>query len=392
MTENRRYDLDRETAIKRRHEREKRREAAKKRRRRKYYIRVAIRLAIIVLVLAGIITGIVFGIKGIVSLIKNSDKNSAESQTEIQETIEDTAPSVDSSMISVTDEPVEEETEPITEPERVIKTYSASANEYTTGFPENVASEFGIFIDVETGNILAQVEPQTRMFPASMTKVLTCLVAAEHVTNLDDTFVLTPEINYYAYKNDCSTVGFSDEEEVTIRDLFYGTMLPSGGEAAVALATYVAGSHEEFVNMMNEKVAELGLSETTHFTNCVGLFADDHYTTAYDMAMIMEAAMDNELCREVMHAHIYTTSSTPQHPNGLEISNWFLRKIEDHITNGEVYCAKTGFVNESGNCAASFGIDSIGREYICVTGNSTGNWKCIKDHVAIYNTVFNPAG
>lgn len=384
MATDRRYEIEDEEDIRRRRrEIAKRRAEKKRRKKRKFYIRVAIRLAIYLLILVAIITGIVFGIKKIISAVTKDD-TVEDNVIASQEFVE---PTIDTSFLETQ---IEQEIEE--EPEEETIQYSAVPDEYTTGLAEGVASTFGIFIDLETGKILEEADSKTRMFPASMTKVLTCLVAAEHVTNLDDTFVMTSEINYYAYKNDCSTVGFSDDEVVTVRDLLYGTILPSGGDAAVALATYVAGSHEAFVDMMNAKVAELGLADTTHFTNCVGLFDEDHYTTAYDMAMIMEAAMDNELCKEVMHAHTYTTGSTAQHPNGIEISNWFLRKIEDHITGGEVYCAKTGFVNESGNCAASYGVDDMGREYICVTGNSTGNWKCIKDHVAIYDTVFKPVG
>ena len=81
--------------------------------------------------------------------------------------------------------------------------------------------------------------------------------------------------------------------------------------------------------MMNERAATLGLSDTTHFTNCVGLFDNDHYSTCYDMAMIMHAAINNQLCREVMSTRIYTTTPTDQHPNGIEISNWFLRRAEE---------------------------------------------------------------
>jgi len=383
MTTDRRFDFEDDEEIRRRRRASAKRRAEKKRKRkRKFYIRVAIRLAIYLLILGAIITGIVFSIKKLVSVLKKEDVPD-EIATAQQELVE---PNIDTSIL----EQQEEEPEP--EAEEIKTSYYATPDEYTKGLADGVASTFGIFIDLETGKILEEADSNTRMFPASMTKVLTCLVAAEHVDNLDDTFTMTSDINYYAYKNDCSTVGFSDDEVVTVRDLFYGTILPSGGEAAVGLATYVAGSQEAFVDMMNQKVAELGLSDTTHFTNCVGLYSDDHYTTAYDMAMIMEAAMDNELCREVMHAHTYTTGSTAQHPAGIEISNWFLRKIEDHVTGGEIYCAKTGFVNESGNCAVSYGVDESGRGYICVTGNSTSSWKCIKDHVAIYDTVFNPAG
>ena len=381
------YDYDAAEELRRRKARARRKAEMRRKKKRRFYIRVALRLALYVLILVAIITGIVLGIKKIISLVRENTDDAGDNKYQAQ--TEELTEEVPTQVVDFTDvesHPAEEETFMGSEG----KIYSATASDAVTGFPEGVASQYGIFIDLETGLILEQQEPKTKMFPASMTKILTCLVAAEHLTEaqLDDTFIMTPEINYYAYKNDCSTVGFSDDEEVTVRDLLYGTILPSGGDAAVGLATYIAGSHEDFVVMMNEKLEELGLSETTHFTNCVGLYDDDHYSTCYDMAMIMEACMDNELCREVMHAHTYTTSSTTQHPDGITVSNWFLRRIEDHVSGGEVYAAKTGFVNESGNCAVSYGIDSSGHEYICATGNSTSSWKCIKDHVAIYQTVF----
>ena len=220
-----------------------------------------------------------------------------------------------------------------------------------------------------------------------MTKILTVLVAAEQIEekNLDDKVTITIDITDYSYSNDCSSVGFAENERVTVRDLFYGTILPSGADAALALATYVAGSQEAFVELMNEKLQELGLSDTAHFTNCVGLYDEAHRCTVYDMAMIMEAAMDNPLCREVMSAHTYTTSATAEHPDGITISNWFLRRIEDKETGAEIVCGKTGYVVQSGNCAASYGEDQNGNGYICVTADSTSAWRCIYDHVALYS-------
>ena len=220
-----------------------------------------------------------------------------------------------------------------------------------------------------------------------MTKVLTVLVAAEHITEeqLDDTFTMTIDITDYSYVNDCSNVGFLVDEKVKVRDLFYGTILPSGGDAAVGLATYVAGSHEAFVDMMNEKLAELGLADTAHFTNCVGLYDSNHYCSVYDMAIIMKAAMENELCREVLGTKVYITQPSTEHPEGLTISNWFLRRIEDKDTKGEVIGAKTGYVVESGSCAVSYQLSENGIPYICATAGSTSSWRCIYDHVEIYN-------
>ena len=264
--------------------------------------------------------------------------------------------------------------------------FEAHKTEKTEKFPKSVVSSRGILIDVESGDILAAKGAHKRIVPASMTKILTVLVAAEHITpeQMDDKVEITIDITDYSYRNDCSNTGYEVGEKVTVRDLFYGTILPSGADSAVALATYVAGSHEKFVDMMNEKLEEMGLSETTHFTNCVGLYDEDHYSTPYDMAMIIKAATDNEWVREVMSTHTYTTSKTKQHKEGLTVSNWFLRRIEDKDTHGKVLCAKTGFVAQSGSCAASLAADKNGKEYICVTAGSTSSWRCIYDHVELY--------
>ena len=101
---------------------------------------------------------------------------------------------------------------------------------------------------------------------------------------------------------------------------------------------------------------------------------------------IVRAAVDNEMCREFLSAHTYTTTSTPQHPDGIEISNWFLRRIEDKDTHGEVLYAKTGYVDQSGSCAASFQRSNSGTNYICVTVNAHSPWRCIYDHVEIYSS------
>lgn len=264
------------------------------------------------------------------------------------------------------------------------KAYTAQTTSQTAQIGEDVVSTNAIVINEKTGNILAQRAADTRVNPASMTKILTVLVAAEHVKNLDDKFTITFEETDFSYVHDCSNAGFEVDETVTVRDLFYGTILPSGADAAVGLAVYVAGSQEAFVDMMNAKLEELGLADTAHFTNCVGLYDEDHYCTVYDMAMILKAAIDNALCREVMSAHTYNTTPSEQHPEGLLLSNWFLRRIEDKDCGGEVLCAKTGYVVQSGSCAASYALDQDGNGYLCVTANSSSSWRCIYDHVALY--------
>ena len=265
------------------------------------------------------------------------------------------------------------------------KVYEAhSTSDTLTLGEDDIVSEYAILIDVDSGEILAERNAHVRMNPASMTKILTALVAAEQAEDLDDKLTVTREITDYGYINDCSSAGFGIDERVSVRDLLYVTILPSGADAAVGLAVYVSGSQEAFVELMNERLKELGLSKTAHFTNCVGVFDENHYCTAYDIAMILEAAIDNEICREVMSTRIHTTEKTLQNPEGLELSNWFIRRIEDKDSGGKVLGGKTGYVAQSGNCAASFAALDNGRNLVCVTANASGKWRCIEDHVKLY--------
>lgn len=274
--------------------------------------------------------------------------------------------------------------EPISKPDY----YVANETDSTVTLGEEIGSGYAIVIDEKTGEILAEKNARQRMVPASMTKIMTVLVAAEHISEeqLDETIVVSQDAIDFAFANGCSNAGFIAGETVTVRDLFYATILPSGGEAAGQLAIYIAGSTEAFADMMNEKLEELGCGETSHFTNCVGIYEEDHYSTAYDIAMIMKAAMDNEICRPVLSAHVYTTSLTPENPEGLVCSNWFLRRIEDKMETGEVIGAKTGYVDQSGSCSASLEQSESGKTYICVTAGASSSWACIYDHVDLYAT------
>lgn len=266
--------------------------------------------------------------------------------------------------------------------------FTLFSDENTVTLGEELPSKHAVVIDLQTGAILAEKSADTVISPASMTKIMTLLVAAEHVADrLDETYTMTIDISDYCYVNDCSVVGLEPNEVVPVRELLYGTILPSGADAAVCLANFVAGSHEAFVDMMNAKVQELGLSESAHFTNAVGLYDAQNVCTVKDMALILKAAMENELCREVLNARTYETLPTEQHPSGQVLSNLFLRRIEDHLPDGfSAIGAKTGFVNQSGSCAASCGRDeSTGSLYICVTGNAFSSWRAIYDHVDLYS-------
>ena len=268
--------------------------------------------------------------------------------------------------------------------------YDFKATENTEEMPESVGSGYAVLVDLVDGTVVAGRDYDTEMNPASMTKILTLLVAVENINlkKLDeDTFEITQDITDYVYTNQMSQVGWNIGDTPTIRSLLYGTILPSGADAALALAEYTAGSQEEFVDMMNKKLEELGISDTAHFTNVVGAYDEDHYCTALDMATILRAAIDNETCREVLSCRYYEVPpSGGEESPSIDISNWFLRRIEDKDTHGTVVCGKTGYVSEAGFCAASYQESDDGGHYICVTADGAGTWPCIYDHVEIYST------
>lgn len=269
--------------------------------------------------------------------------------------------------------------------------YTAAQTAETIPIGAEIPSEYAVVIDVESGLVLAEKASQTVMNPASMTKILTLLVAVENITDWDQTFTMHIGITDYCFVNGCSVVGYELDEVIPVRELLYGCILSSGADACLALAEIVAGSHEGFVSLMNEKLEELGLSDTSHFTNCVGLYDKDHYSTVEDMALMLKAAMDDDLCREVMSTKIYHLAPTEEYPDGEPLSNWFLRRIEDKDTGGiEVLCAKTGYVNEAGSCAASSGETADGQRFLCVTANASSSWQAINDHVSLYNAYCQP--
>jgi len=291
------------------------------------------------------------------------------------------------------EEPPVEENTVVSAPVEVIPdpVYTVARTADTAQISAEFPSQYAVVIDAASGVVLAEKGSQTIMNPASMTKILTLLVAVENITDWNQTFTMHIGITDYCFVNGCSVVGYELDEVIPVRELLYGCILSSGADACLALAEIVAGSHEAFVELMNDKLEELGLSDTAHFTNCVGLYDKDHYCTVEDMALMLKAAIDNDLCREIMSTKIYTTAPTEQHPEGQDLSNWFLRRIEDKDTGAiEVLCAKTGYVAEAGSCAASCGETPDGSRFLCVTANAYSSWRAIYDHVDLYNAYCQP--
>lgn len=267
------------------------------------------------------------------------------------------------------------------------KTYTpASVTDATKTLDLELYSENALLIDLESNTVLVQKNADARIYPASMTKVMTVLVAAEHIENWDETFTMTQSIIDPLFLADASMTGFVHGEEVSMTELLYGAVLPSGAEATQALAIVTAGSEEAFAALMNEKAQALGLKDT-HFVDASGLHDENHYTTLSDMAIIMQAALDNPHCREVLTSVNHTSPATEQNPEGVAMTNRFLYRIRPQQTgNVDIQAAKTGYTAQAMNCCVSYGIMENGRAAICVTAHAwTGDY-CIADHLALYGT------
>lgn len=269
--------------------------------------------------------------------------------------------------------------------ENGVLAISYTFNSQTVAIPGSNDAQCAIIIDKSNNTVVASREPHKRAYPASTTKIMTLLVAAENITDLDDTFTMTLEITDPLFVAEASVAGFLDGEEVTMTDLLYGMILPSGADGAMGLAVKIAGSEEEFVKLMNKKVEELGL-ENTHFANVSGLHSTENYSSAYDMAVILDAAMQNELCREVLSTYQYTTRSTEQNPEGLQLSSTlFSYMYGTEPETATILGGKTGFVNESGYCIASFGKSNESeKEYIVVTLGNSARWPAFYGQIDLY--------
>ena len=150
-----------------------------------------------------------------------------------------------------------------------------------------------VVIDRKSNTILVGKNENQKKKMASTTKIMTALVVIEH-TNLSDTV----EISKKAANTGGSRLGLKAGDKITVSDLLYGLMMRSGNDAAVALAEHVAGSITDFANLMNEKANSLGLSNT-HFVTPHGLDEDEHYTTAYELALLSNYAMNNEIFAKI---------------------------------------------------------------------------------------------
>ncbi|MGE8004331.1 D-alanyl-D-alanine carboxypeptidase family protein [Lysinibacillus sp. NPDC093216] len=251
----------------------------------------------------------------------------------------------------------------------------------------NLHSSNAILVNLDTNKILLDKDSDEIIYPASLTKIMTVLVAIENIPNLQEKIVLPKSIFKNLYEENASMAGFLPNEEVTAEDLLYGSMLPSGADASIGLADYITGSESKFVKLMNEKAKQLGM-KNTHFMNATGLHHPDHYTSVKDISILLQYALTNNTFRDIYTAERYSIKSTNLHPEGMTVTSRMFKNLNaNEKTRGEIIGGKTGYTEQAGLCLASLATIK-GEEYILVTVGAKGDSRTeqfnITDALAVY--------
>ena len=282
--------------------------------------------------------------------------------------------------------PADDQTTPVEDVLASPKYLPVSDDSTQTMDGSRLDAEFGLLMDMNTGKVVASRKGDSRIYPASMTKVMTMIICCERIEDVNAVISVSGDAIAAAYIEGASCAGFVAGERVTVLDLLYGIALPSGADATGTLARYVAGGEAAFAELMNLKAAEMGL-KNTHFVNASGLHHDNHYTTPREMAAIVAYAMDNELCRTILSATTYTSTPTSEHPSGVVMySTGFSRMSATKFGTAQIVATKTGFTDEARFCFASYAETDSGGRYVLITANGNDRYAPVYDCKYVYET------
>jgi len=234
----------------------------------------------------------------------------------------------------------------------------------------SVSAKHAILIEQSTGRVLYEKNAHDEAWIASITKILTAIIAIES-GKLDE--IATASRN--AIYTEGSSIYLEQGEKMKLKDLVYGLMLRSGNDAAVAIAEHVGGSEEGFIYLMNEKAKWLGMTNS-HFDNPHGLDSETHYSSAYDMAMLMRYAMNNDIFRTISGTESYKSESRSY---SWQNKNKLLTQLYEYCTGG-----KTGYTKQTGRTLVTTA-EKDGVELIAVTLDAPDDWR---DHTTMFEWGF----
>ncbi len=216
----------------------------------------------------------------------------------------------------------------------------------------NIEAEGAILIDADSGTMLYGKNEHTAYYPASITKVLTAIVVLENVTQLDDMVTFSFAATNTNLDTNSTVIGAVAGDQLSVRDCLYSLLLHSANDCANALAEYVAGSNAAFAELMNEKAAAIGCTDS-HFMNPSGLNDPEHYTSCADMAKILQYAIQNPTFRQIDSTQVYTHGPIAKYPEGdshntVYAHHHMMRKSYSEYYPG-VFAGKTGYTMAAGN-------------------------------------------
>lgn len=362
----------------------RRRQMIRKKQRRKRIALLLTTVVVCLLLIATLITAAVIAIRSAVS-----DGETDITQTTQNQTPDNTVPPSQTEAVT-THPPTPIETEPplptYDVPNKTDGTLLRPVwSDSTVMLSDTISCTHAILINADTGAVIADKNAQEAIFPASMTKLMTLLVAYESIADIDTTFRMTQDIIDPLYLDGLSLAGFAGGEEIPIRDLLYGCALPSGAEASIGLAIASCGSEEAFVARMNDRAKLLGMNNT-HFENCTGTHHDDHISTLYDISILISYMMQNEVLSEIIGTYQHTTSPTVQHPEGLLLTSTVYSRMNGNESGTcTVLGGKTGYTIPAGQCLATYAQNPVtGTEYVCVTAGGETKWRPVYDTIYLY--------
>lgn len=277
-------------------------------------------------------------------------------------------------------------------------TFAASLADKTSELEASLESEAALIMESSTGKVIYEKNGYQKRYPASTTKILTAILAIEHC-NLDETATAS-EFAITSIPSGYTTANIQIGETLSIHDLLYVLMLQSANESAVILAEHVSGSQEAFSDLMNQKAAELGC-KNSHFVNPNGIHNKDHYSTAYDLALITNYAMQNETFREIVQTTSFTLPATSAYPaesrTFMNTNNLIIPDYRDKSDNYYYEYAtgvKTGYTSEAKNCLVSTA-EKNGIQYVSVvlgasisyTDNGSVSHRYV-DTISLFNYAF----
>lgn len=229
-----------------------------------------------------------------------------------------------------------------------------------------INSSNAILYNLNNNEIIYEKNSEEVIKIASLTKIMTTIVAIENIDNLNNKVVITDEMLKGLIEQNASVAGFEKGDIVTYEDLLYAAFLPSGADATQALAISISGSVSEFVNLMNKKASELNLTNT-YFTNTTGLDDDNNHSTVKDVSTMLKYALQNETFKKIFQTRYYTTSNGKKLVSTIEYTSNKYKLDTSHIKG-----AKTGTTSKAGLCLASIAsYNNI--DYLLVTAGADKN-------------------